>query len=77
MATRCWICNLDCADYVLLPEIEDTYILPRDYRTYLIKKVNPFEFLYYIVCYTCMDGYLFHFPIHFKRLIQREIREKY
>ena len=73
MASRCWICNEDCSGYVLLPEIEDEFNLPRDWRTYFVKRVNTFKFLYYIVCYTCMDGYLSYFPVPFTKLHRREI----
>lgn len=73
MASRCWICNIDCSGYVLLPAIEENFALPRDYRTYFIKRVNAFKFLYYILCYTCMDDYLSYFPIPFTQIIRREI----
>lgn len=77
MASRCWICNEDCSGYVLLPSAEDKFELPKDYRTYFVKRVNRFEFLYYILCYTCMDNYLLYTPINYRRLLRREIGYKY
>ena len=74
---NCWICNNECTNYILLPNVEDTYVLPRDKRIYLIKKIDAFELLYYILCYSCINDYLYHYPMNVKRISAREIGTKY
>ena len=45
---RCWICYTITSKYILLPEKEDDFILPKNKETYEVKHIEPFVFLYYI-----------------------------
>jgi len=70
----CWICYniLNDNDYILLPEKEDNFQIPKS-RTYEIRKVDKFVFLYYTLCNPCITKYLDNYPVKFKKIMQREI----
>ena len=74
---RCWICciKIEDKDSILLP-YRDEYIggdvsIFKD--TFIIKDVDTFQFLYYICCNKCLDGYLKYYGLIFKMLRKREI----
>ena len=81
---RCWICYKNIDDYVLLPETDEDenknekHIekkLPAK-NTYIIKKINAFTFLYYVLCFNCMEHYLKYRSLSFKNIKMREITGK-
>ena len=70
---KCWICYNNINDYILFPETEDKYILPKNKETYEIKIIEPFIFLYYIYCNICLNKYLNNHKKIFKTIKNREI----
>lgn len=70
---RCWICYTITSKYILLPEKEDDFILPKNKETYEVKHIEPFVFLYYICCDDCLNNYLNIHSRVFKTLKKREI----
>ena len=70
----CWICNIILLDqeYVLLPEKENNFEIPQKNNTYEIKTVDKFVFLYYTMCFPCVNMYLDNYPFDFKKIIKRE-----
>ena len=68
---KCWICcdNVNCP--YLLPEQDETFIIPKDKKTFKILSVPPFTFLYYTVCLECLENYISHYPF-FKNIHSRE-----
>jgi hypothetical protein len=84
---KCWICYKNIQDYVLLPaniSDEDTTYdnninqneikLQKD--TFEIKKIGKFTFLYYLLCFECMEPYLKYKNGILRILRKREITGK-
>ena len=73
---RCWICFSELSyDSNLLPH-EDDYIgqdISIFKNTFIIKSVEPFNFLYYYVCNKCIDNYLKYQGRFFEYIKNREI----
>ena len=72
----CWICHQSSKDHVLLPESDDKFVVPKQKSTYILKQIDNYNFLYYIVCYNCLDSYLNYHPNFFKKVRKREIYGK-
>ena len=71
----CWICDIEMQKYILLPEVDNTFQIPNKKDTYEIKIIDSFTFLYYTVCYECMDKYLDNYPFDIRKLHKREIHK--
>jgi len=70
---NCWFCYEFVTDYILLPEKNDVFEIPKNKNTYEVKHVEPFVFLYYTVCNHCLIRYLENYPLNFKKIMHREI----
>lgn len=71
---NCWICDSKQTDYILLPEKDDNFQIPLKKTTYIIKYIDNFVFLYYVLCNCCMTEYLDNYPFDFKKIVKREIK---
>lgn len=72
----CWICGCDLKnDSILLPHSDDFFhgSLPLFKNTFIIKKIDTFEFLYYTCCADCMNNYLRKKNYIFRYLQKREL----
>ena len=73
---RCFICFDELInDFCYLPMM-DEYIgqnISIFKNTFIIKKEEPFEFLYYYVCNKCVDNYIKYHQKNFKYLKKREL----
>ena len=73
---RCFICcNKLNNESVYLPMV-DEYIgqdISIFKNTFIIKSVEPFNFLYYYVCNKCIDNYLKYEGRFFEYIKNREI----
>ena len=72
----CFICcNELTKNSVYLPMI-DEYIgqdISIFKNTFIIKSIEPFQFLYYYVCNKCIDNYLKYYAKFFRYIKNREI----
>ncbi len=76
MNDRCYICcNILINEPYYLP-MNDDYIgqnVSIIKNTYIIKAVEPFEFLYYYLCNNCINKYIEYYGTFFKYIKNREI----
>jgi hypothetical protein len=63
---KCWVCHDIIKTSYLLPEQDDSFMIPKDPMTYEIKTLRPFIFLYYNLCLKCMNSYVANFPFYIK-----------
>ena len=75
---RCWVCGCDLKDYMLLPHQDEFFegSIPIFKNTFIIKTVEPFTFMYYTCCNTCIDNYIMVRPNILNYLRNRELGKK-
>ena len=73
---NCWLCFIEVKNYVLLPEQNDNFQIPKQKTTYIIRNIDKYIFLQYYICYDCMEKYLKNYPFSFKKIRDREIGKK-
>tara|TARA_Y100000816_G_scaffold93793_1_gene65026 strand:+ start:1536 stop:1790 length:255 start_codon:yes stop_codon:yes gene_type:complete len=76
---KCFICFNELKQDSLHLPMDDEYIgqdISIFKNTFIIKKIEPFEFLYYCVCSPCIDKYLNYHNRMYRYVKNREIGKK-
>ena len=76
MCDRCFICCSTLNEPPVYLPMDDEYMgqdISIFKNTFIIKTVEPFNFLYYYVCNKCINRYLEYYGTFFKYIKNREI----
>ena len=72
---RCFICFDYLSESIYLP-MDEEYVgqdISIFKNTFIIRKIEPFEFCYYYVCSKCLDRYLEYYGRFFQYIRDREL----